>query len=153
MFSCRDKHIRKKYSRPCTTLWKGFSRNVSLWYSMCSLKTLSDIIDLLHKYHFKCVEKACPLNVSLWKLKLLQSVWHQIVSDRWSGKPQRHILWPLLWKKNCISNQFEFTQAVTHWRKTDHLLSVWLHIIGSRQSVTAHRGPRWGEAFMQKWFF
>ena len=99
MFSCRDKHIRKKYSRPCTTLWKGFSRNVSLWYSMCSLKTLSDIIDLLHQYHFKCVEKDCPLNVSLWKLKLLQSVWHQIVSDRWSGKPQRHILWPLLWKK------------------------------------------------------
>ena len=39
--------------------------NVLLWYSMCSLKTLSDIIYLPHKFQIKCVETIFLLNVAL----------------------------------------------------------------------------------------
>ena len=39
--------------------------NVLLWYSMCSLKTLSDIIYLPHKFQIKCFETIFLLNVAL----------------------------------------------------------------------------------------
>ena len=39
--------------------------NVLLWYSMCSLKTLSDIIYLPHKFQIKCVETIFLLNAAL----------------------------------------------------------------------------------------
>ena len=51
-------------------------------------------------------------------------------------------------KNSYVFNQIELTQGVTQWRNTDHLLSVWLHLIRSGQSESAQRGPHWREAFM-----
>ena len=40
--------------------------NVSLWNSMCSLKTLSEVMYLPHKSQSKCVERESRRYVALW---------------------------------------------------------------------------------------
>ena len=40
--------------------------NVSVWNSMCSLKTLSEVMYLPHKSQSKCVERESRRNVALW---------------------------------------------------------------------------------------
>ena len=69
---------------------------------------------------------------------------HNVIHS--GGKPPKCVCC----KKNnsYVFNQIELTQGVTQWRNTDHLLSVWLHLIRSGQSESAQRGPHWREAFM-----
>ena len=63
-----EKNIQD-HARPCKKASPGMSR-------------CGNLCPLSKRFQTSYLEKAFPLNVSLWKLKLLQSVWHQIVSDR-----------------------------------------------------------------------
>ena len=51
--------------------------------------------------------------------------------------------WPQRWKMVCQRGKTYpvFSEPFPYFRP----LSAWLHIIGSRQSVTSHQGPHWGK--------
>ena len=67
---------------------------------------------------------------------------HNVIHS--GGKPPKCVCCK---KNSYVFNQIELTQGVTQWRNTDHLLSVWLHLIRSGQSESAQRGPHWRKAF------
>ena len=80
--------------------------NVLLWYSMCSLKTLSGIIYLPHKFQIKCVETIFLLNVALCffqtrlqihskrgcKVTLAALVWYVVKHFLFSGDQDKHVI-------------------------------------------------------------
>ena len=80
--------------------------NVLLWYSMCSLKTLSDIIYLPHKFQIKCVETTFVLNVALCffqtrlqihskrgcKVTLAALVWYVVQHFLFYGDQDKHVI-------------------------------------------------------------
>ena len=81
--------------------------NVLLWYSMCSLKTLSDIIYLPHKFQIKCFETIFLLNVALCfsnapsnsQQKRMQShtgcialVWYVVQHFLFYGDQDKHVI-------------------------------------------------------------
>ena len=80
--------------------------NVLLWYSMCSLKTLSDIIYLPHKFQIKCVETIFLLNVALCffqmclqihskrgcKVTLVALVWYVVQHFLFYGDKDKHVI-------------------------------------------------------------